>query len=104
VSAQEDSPAGVAFSGDGTKMFVTGYNTDSVYRYDLTPAPVTVTGTVAYTEDDDTFAATGTAVPPGVAVPGPTLTVRLDSPTSTLVLDRPVTTAVLDRPTTTRSV
>jgi len=35
VSAQDNTPRGVAFSGDGTKMFVMGYSNKSVYRYDL---------------------------------------------------------------------
>jgi len=38
VSAQETRPYGVAFSGDGTKMFVVGAGNDSVYRYDLSTA------------------------------------------------------------------
>jgi len=38
VSAQEANPTGVAFSGDGTKMFVVGYTSDSVHRYDLSTA------------------------------------------------------------------
>ena len=35
VSAQEATPAGVTFSGDGTIMVVVGDANDSVYRYDL---------------------------------------------------------------------
>ena len=35
VSAQDTSPFGVTFSGDGTKMFVVGRGSDSVHRYDL---------------------------------------------------------------------
>jgi len=38
VSAQETSLYGTAFSPDGTKMFVVGFATDSVYRYDLSTA------------------------------------------------------------------
>ena len=38
VRAQDTSPRGVAFSGDGTKMFVVGLASESVYRYDLTTA------------------------------------------------------------------
>ena len=36
VSAQDGFPLGLAFSGDGTQMFVVGFDNDSVYRYDLT--------------------------------------------------------------------
>ena len=35
VSAQDTSPRGVAFSTDGTKMFVVGITNDSVYEYTL---------------------------------------------------------------------
>ena len=38
VSAQDPAPRGVTFSPDGTIMFVMGYASDSVYRYDLTTA------------------------------------------------------------------
>ena len=38
VSAQNTNQLGVAFSPDGTKMFVVGTNTESVYRYDLSTA------------------------------------------------------------------
>jgi len=38
VLAQDPYPFGVAFSGDGTKMFVLGGGNDGVYRYDLTTA------------------------------------------------------------------
>jgi hypothetical protein len=36
VSSQEGSPNGVAFSDDGTKMFVIGTANDDVFEYDLT--------------------------------------------------------------------
>ncbi len=35
VSAQEASPKGLAFNTDGTKMFIVGYATDTVYEYTL---------------------------------------------------------------------
>jgi sugar lactone lactonase YvrE len=38
VSGQESGPTGIAFSGDGTKMFIVGYPTDTVYQYGLTSA------------------------------------------------------------------
>jgi len=36
VSGQASVPTGVAFSGDGTAMFVIGSSTDSVFQYSLT--------------------------------------------------------------------
>jgi DNA-binding beta-propeller fold protein YncE len=38
VSAQEVSPRGIAFLGDGTKMYVTGISGDDVNQYDLSTA------------------------------------------------------------------
>ena len=38
VTAQDSAPHGVAFSADGTKMFVVGTDTDSVHQYTLTTA------------------------------------------------------------------
>jgi len=35
VSAQGTSPGGLAFSGDGTKMFVMGWSSDAVHSYDI---------------------------------------------------------------------
>ena len=35
ISAQEDNPQGIAFSNDGTKMFVVGGDGDDVNEYDL---------------------------------------------------------------------
>jgi len=35
VSGQDISPTGVAFNSDGTRMFVTGGNSDSVFEYSL---------------------------------------------------------------------
>jgi DNA-binding beta-propeller fold protein YncE len=35
VNAQEDSPTGIFFKPDGTKMYVTGNGGDAVYSYDL---------------------------------------------------------------------
>ena len=48
VSSQEDTPTGVAFSADGTKMFVTGYE-DIINEYTLsTPFDVSTAGFVGY--------------------------------------------------------
>ena len=38
VSTQETSPQGIAFNSDGTKMYVTGSDADSVHEYDLSVA------------------------------------------------------------------
>ena len=38
VSAQESFPEGLFFKPDGTKMYVVGYSTDSVYQYSLSAA------------------------------------------------------------------
>ena len=38
VSGQETAPRGLAFSNDGTKMFITGPLTDNVYQYSLSTA------------------------------------------------------------------
>ena len=35
VSAQDDSPTGIVFKPDGTKMFVSGFENDSIYQYTL---------------------------------------------------------------------
>jgi 6-phosphogluconolactonase (cycloisomerase 2 family) len=35
VSGQETNPTGITFNTDGTKMFVGGYNSDSVHQYTL---------------------------------------------------------------------
>jgi hypothetical protein len=36
ISGQETSPSGIAFNTDGTKMFIVGYNSDSIVEYSLT--------------------------------------------------------------------
>ncbi|PSO44506.1 MAG: hypothetical protein BRC23_00935, partial [Parcubacteria group bacterium SW_4_49_11] len=38
VSGQDAYPTGMTFNGDGTKMFVVGQKTDSVYSYNLSTA------------------------------------------------------------------
>jgi DNA-binding beta-propeller fold protein YncE len=38
VSTQDFSPTGLAFNSDGTKMFMVGYDTDTVYQYTLSTA------------------------------------------------------------------
>ena len=51
VYSQDTLPTGVAFSGDGTKMFVAGIDNDSVYRYDLSTAWDITTATYVSTKD-----------------------------------------------------
>ena len=36
VSAQDSTPFGIAFNSDGSKMYVLGYDSNSVYQYTLT--------------------------------------------------------------------
>jgi photosystem II stability/assembly factor-like uncharacterized protein len=38
VSTEDLTPTGLAFNSDGTKMYIVGSNTDSVYQYTLTTA------------------------------------------------------------------
>ena len=38
VASQEGAPSGLAFKDDGTKMYVVGYNTSTVYVYSLSTA------------------------------------------------------------------
>ncbi|MBA7526086.1 hypothetical protein ES705_18246 [subsurface metagenome] len=38
VSAQDTAPRDLTFSSDGSKMYIIGYNTTTVYQYTL-PAP-----------------------------------------------------------------
>ena len=46
IGEQEDSPQDIAFSNDGTKMFIVGTTGDDVNEYDLHSVyPITVTGT-----------------------------------------------------------
>ena len=46
IGEQEDSPQDIAFSNDGTKMFIVGITGDDVNEYDLHSVyPITVTGT-----------------------------------------------------------
>jgi len=52
VSAQSGVPTGVTFSGDGTKMFVVDNANNSVYRYDMAPATVTLTPAAASSASD----------------------------------------------------
>ena len=37
VTSQDTSPAAMAFNNDGTKMYIVGYASDSVYEYSLDP-------------------------------------------------------------------
>ena len=36
VAAQESAPNGLAFSSDGTKAYIVGTNSNTIYQYDLT--------------------------------------------------------------------
>ncbi len=58
VSSQDDAPQGVAFSNDGTRMFVTGDQNDRVYEYTLS-VPFNVTSSTfthsLYVGSKDTF-------------------------------------------------
>jgi DNA-binding beta-propeller fold protein YncE len=47
VSAQETSPQSVAFSSDGTKMYILGFDNDTVYQYTLATAWNVSTATYA---------------------------------------------------------
>ena len=48
VSNQDDNPTGLAFSPDGTKMFVVGRNSNNVHEYNLSPAyTITLVGNSA---------------------------------------------------------
>lgn len=38
LSSQETSCTGVTFNGDGTKMYITGYQSDAIYQYSLSTA------------------------------------------------------------------
>ena len=61
VSSQETRPTGMAFSSDGTKMFVVGFAGDDVNQYTLSSVyPITVTVSVA----SDT-------APPTISLVGP---------------------------------
>jgi DNA-binding beta-propeller fold protein YncE len=47
VAAQEDQPFGLAFSSDGTKMYIVGATNDTVYQYTLATAWAINTATYA---------------------------------------------------------
>ena len=55
VSSQDTSPNDVAFSNDGTKMFVVGYENEKIFEYTLTPAfdlsSVTLANNITITQD-----------------------------------------------------
>ena len=48
VTSQEISPRGMSFNSDGTKMFVLGWTTDTVYQYSLTNGFSLAAGNVTY--------------------------------------------------------
>ena len=62
VASQDGNPFGIAFSSDGTKMFMVGYNSDSVYQYDTNDS---VYATVTYPASFNFPAGTPPAVPLG---------------------------------------
>lgn len=52
IAAQDTAPSGIVFNNDGTKMYIVGYSSDSVYEYamssfDLTTASFNTSLTVA---------------------------------------------------------
>lgn len=51
VTSEDTNPAGVAFNGDGTKMFVVGWTNDNVYEYDLSTAYDQTSATLVNTFD-----------------------------------------------------
>ena len=59
ISEQDTTPSGIAFSTDGTKMYIVGYNPDDVYEYSLsTPwslASASYTGTSLDISEQDPF-------------------------------------------------
>ncbi len=59
VSLQDTLPHGIAFSSNGTKMFVAGYNTGSVYEYSLS-APFDLVNLIrpTFTAQSDSFTQT----------------------------------------------
>jgi len=67
VSGQDGTPTGVAFNGDGTAMFITGNNSDSVHQYSLSTGfeigTASFTGTAVDVSGQD-------GIPTGVAFNG----------------------------------
>ena len=63
VSSQDSLPEGVAFSSDGAKMFMAGWDNERIYEYDLT-APFDVS-TTAFVDSFDVSGQDG--LPTGVA-------------------------------------
>jgi len=47
ITSQDTDPTGVTFSSDGTKMYIVGYATDTVYQYTLSTAWDVSTATYA---------------------------------------------------------
>ena len=72
VSSEESSPHGMAFSNDGSKMFVVGNSRDYVSEYNLSSVyPITVTGT---------------PTPPAGSTPPTFVSSELDSATGVLTI------------------
>jgi len=65
VSGQDDEPFGLAFNADGSKMYVSGTTSATVYEYDM--MPVYLYGSASTPADG--AAATGTADPTAVTPP-----------------------------------
>jgi len=63
VSSQETNPYGVAFSSDGTKMYMVGNTNDTVYQYTLSTAWDVSTATYA----EKSYHETQEATPYGIA-------------------------------------
>ena len=63
VNAQDNSPSGIAFNNDGTKMYVAGYAQDNVNEYNLTSA--FNVNTASYVQDFSVYAQDN--IPLGIA-------------------------------------
>ena len=51
VFSQDDSPQGIVFNDDGTKIFVVGDSSNAIYEYDLTIPYSLAAGNVTYSND-----------------------------------------------------
>jgi len=66
VTSANANPSGLAFNSDGTKMFVLGLTSDTVYQYDLTTGFSMATGNVNNTSHNFSVVSQDT-VPTGLA-------------------------------------
>ena len=62
VASQASSPSGLAFNSGGTKMFISGFSSDSVFQYSLTNGFSLASGNVSY--DNISFSANSQASNP----------------------------------------